>query len=165
MSRCPPPLGPMCWGGRSSICRASSPTVSVLPGQERPCRQKRSISWGAGPPGPGGHCGQHGPRSKGWHGGGDPGVWPEAPGFGGRAGEQHSPVQLLCLGRGRADRCSKEGPVRTVAPPPSSLTPTHTPSCARNGVGGESFCLLSSPAPFLAFLLSCYSGRGPAGAS
>lgn len=29
MSRCPPPLGPMCWGGRSSTCQASSPTVSA----------------------------------------------------------------------------------------------------------------------------------------
>lgn len=30
MSQCPPPLGPTCWEGRSSICRASSPMVSVL---------------------------------------------------------------------------------------------------------------------------------------
>lgn len=44
MSRCPPPLGPMCWGGRSSICRASSPTVSVLLRQESPHQQKRSES-------------------------------------------------------------------------------------------------------------------------
>lgn len=62
MSRCPPPLGPMCWGGRSSICRASSPMVSPLPRQEGPHGQKRSVSWGAGPAGPGELAGQRGTR-------------------------------------------------------------------------------------------------------
>lgn len=59
MSRCPPPLGPTCWGGRSSTCRASSPTVSVLPRQERlrPERCERSVKQGAGPAGPGEHGG------------------------------------------------------------------------------------------------------------
>lgn len=80
MSRCPPPLGPMSWAGRSSICRASSPTVSVLPRQERPHRQKRSIKRGAGLAGPGGHAGQHGTQSQSWHGEGDRRVWPEAAG-------------------------------------------------------------------------------------
>jgi len=50
MSRCPPPLGPTCWGGRSSTCRASSPTVSVLPRQESPHpeRHERGVKQGAG---------------------------------------------------------------------------------------------------------------------
>lgn len=64
MSRCPPPLGPMSWAGRSSICRASSPTVSVLPRQARPHWQKRSIKRGAGLAGLGDTLGSMAPRVR-----------------------------------------------------------------------------------------------------
>ena len=97
MSRCPPPLGPMCWGGRSSTCRASSPTVSVLPRQEspRPERHERGVKQGAGPAGPGQQGGAAwGTQRQNWCGSGvrDRGVLGWEPVTSTAVG------QFLCLG-------------------------------------------------------------------
>lgn len=112
MSRCPPPLGPTCWGGRSSTCQASSPTVSVLPRQESLCpeRHERSVKQGAGPAGPGEHAGGrmgYPVSEPAWEW--CRGQW----GVGMGAGDQHGcgPVPLpgLPAVSGRADGCLREG--------------------------------------------------------
>ena len=128
MSRCPPPLGPTCWGGRSSTCRASSPMVSVLPRQERlrPERCERSVKQGAGPVGPGEHGGAAwGSQWGTWGRVGYPAselVWESGQGqrgVGVGAGDQHGcrtvPLPGLPAVSGRADRCPR-GLSGTVVP-------------------------------------------------
>lgn len=141
MSRCPPPLGPMCWGGKSSTCRASSPTVSVLPRQESPCpeRHERGVKQGAGLAGPGEHAGGRMgyPASEpawewGW------GRW----GVGMGAGDQHGCGPVPLPGQpavsGRADGCPREGcPAQRF---PSSLSPRAVPGSE----GGGGFPLFPS---------------------
>lgn len=152
MSRCPPPLGPMSWGGRSSICRASSPTVSVLPRQESPHRQKRSINQGASPASPGEHTGQPGTQSRSWHGGGDEEHGQSQQGVRAGAGEQCSfgPAPLPAASGSRRGR---QVPERGLSQDPE---PCH-PCCPRlyleAGAGGfllpsEQCCPVTSVSAF-----------------
>lgn len=158
MSRCPPPLGPMCWGGRSSICRASSPMVSPLPRQEGPHGQKRSVSWGAGPAGPGELAGQRGTRCPTGPAGrrGSKGDQRQ-PGLRGR--EQVNKTALIQLRRLRFPDGSRMVPgcwpgSRMLA----RVIPT-APSCAWKRGPGE--FALSSLAPLPVFLPSFFSSRRP----
>lgn len=175
MSRCPPPLGPTCWGGRSSTCRASSPMVSVLPRQERlrPERCERSVKQGAGPVGPGEHGGAAwGSQWGTWGRVGYPAselVWESGQGqrgVGVGAGDQHGcrtvPLPGLPAVSGRADRCPR-GLSGTVVPVISA-----TPGSAwERGRQWFSFIsLLSSLAVLLPVLWpSCSSSRRPVGTS
>lgn len=160
MSRCPPPLGPMSWAGRSSICRASSPTVSVLPRQERPHRQKRSIKRGAGLAGPAGHAGQHGTQSQSWHGGGDRRVWPEAAGVRLGASKRYScgaaplPTAAAISPGSRRGRQMCEG---GASPGHWALSPLLLQLCLEWGWYTRAFCLPSSLAMLLSFSLSVSS--------
>lgn len=163
MSRCPPPLGPMSWAGRSSICRASSPTVSVLPRQARPHWQKRSIKRGAGLAGLGDTLGSMAPRVRAGMEEGIEECGQRQQVSGWEQVNDTAVVQLLfpqplpsAQAAGGADRCAREGPVQDTGP-------CH-PCCSRfvcNGVGIRAFCLPSSLALLLPFSLSVSSSSFP----
>lgn len=147
MSRCPPPLGPMCWGGRSSICRASSPMVSLLPRQESPHGQKQ----GAGPAGPrGNRLGSVAPRVGT---GRVEGV--EAARAG--AGEQYSygPAPLPAAASGQPRQ--PQGPARDTGP----CHPCCPKSCLEVGIQGGFLLLSEQPGPVTSFSASLFSSRRP----
>lgn len=156
MSRCPPPLGPMCWGERSSICRASSPTVSVLPRQESPHRQTGSRpSWAPWYPESelawrrGSESAARGSRVSGWE-----------------QVNNTALVQLLCLqlpavslGSRRGRQVPERGQSRTLVP----VIPAAPGWAWKQGWGWFSFCLLSCPALLPAFLFPATLAGGPLG--